>query len=244
MFLNIIKIDDLKLASLNHSKHFCSSVWERKAHTEPAQRMKNLECRRSTMLKKFCDEISKQMKSCSRISNEEVEIASYGLKLLAFELVVDSIILTTCFLLGIAHFTIIATVVFGLLRILGGGAHSGSRVECFVFYNLIIWSTIYVSMKISIETQMILIMMIANLLVFLKYAPGDTEAKPLYNRKRRRTLKALSILAVVAVYTVAIWVNQFNSTSGNIMVLSAMSAMLLLTPFGYWICRCKKGTKL
>jgi accessory gene regulator B len=177
------------------------------------------------------------------MNKDEEEIVNYGLRMLVFEIIVTAFTYIIGLLLGIFIYTIIASLAFGMFRLLVGGAHCGNRLECFIVYNIIVWSTIYISTIITIKISVIFVALIANTVLFLLYSPGDTDKKPLLKKKKRKKIKIASIAFLLLIYIVAIMVKSFDPTVSNIIILSSISAAFLLSPIGYYLCRCNKGYK-
>lgn len=195
------------------------------------------------MFKQLFNKFIQHLKSYTHINSEKEEIVRYGLKMIVFEIAVDAFVILMSLIFGVLPYLIVATLVFGTLRVLVGGAHLQKRSQCFVIYNIIIWSTIYLSRIITVNIVAIIIMLIINIVVFLAEAPGDTVQKPIRRKRKRKMLKIASAIAAILVYSTAIMLKNIDCVVTNILVISSVYATLLLTPLGYLLCGCKRSNK-
>ncbi|MDQ2087413.1 accessory gene regulator B family protein [Herbivorax sp. ANBcel31] len=195
------------------------------------------------MINKLINQFIKIIKSNIYLDSKKEELVTYAMRIIIFELIIGTFCIAISLLLGVFKFLVVTTIGFGAMRVLAGGAHANSRLECFVFYNIIIWGVIYLSTMLTISTEVIVILMIINIFVLSLYAPGDTLKKPIIRKKKRKLLKIASIILTILLHVVALLIQSMESVISNILVLSSIVTVILLLPLGYKLCRCKSGYK-
>jgi accessory gene regulator B len=89
---------------------------------------------------------------------------------------------------------------------------------------------------------MALIISVAELASIFKYAPGDTEEKPILSRRMKRRLKLSSVIILIFLLTVSILIGNYDRVISNILLLSTSSVTLLLSPAGYKLSKCSYGS--
>lgn len=193
------------------------------------------------MTNALCEKITQKVKANSDRTYEEAEIIYYGLQILLFEIISSTAILGISILLGILPYVIVISIVFGMLRVAGGGAHGRSRLECFAGYIIFIFASVYLSKQIEINYYVMSLLFMLSLAVFAVYAPGDSFEKPIRDVKKRKKLKAVSIALLGAFYIAAFLIKNNDPVVSNLIILASSYAAFLLSPLGYRFTRCRHG---
>ncbi len=196
------------------------------------------------MLKKLYQKFIDYLKVNKGLDNKQVEVVNYGLKMIMFEIAVEMFMMVAGIVMGVMPYLVVTTLTFGATRLLAGGSHANSRIKCFLTYNIIIWSTIFLSKILGMSVLFDVACWIINIIIFIAYAPGDTIQKPLIGLKRRKKLKRISILIVCFLYVGSIVMRNIDVVISNIIVISNIYTMLLLTPVGYFANKCRLSDKV
>jgi accessory gene regulator B len=175
---------------------------------------------------KFVEENSTKTK-------EELEIIEYGINVLVINIVKLFILFLLSYILSVTIYTLIAVLSFAFVRLFASGVHAASSIKCTVTNILLFLGNVYLSLHISINNPIKIVILTLSLLLILLYAPADTEDRPLVSRKLRKKLKIYSILVILLLSFVAIGIKK--ATFSNLVVFSVLEESLLITPLAYYI---------
>lgn len=133
------------------------------------------------------------------LSQDETEIALYGLQVLTYSL---AGILTIClvgWLLGCFWTTLAVALTAGSLRLVSGGAHSSSPLICnllgMFLAPILAKSAEFAALRLPPVLLFIIVISgaVLSLLVFYLLAPVDSPAKPISSDEERRKFHRLTI---------------------------------------------------
>jgi len=146
----------------------------------------------------------------------KLDKVKYGLEGLYLGITKIVIIIIISVLLGQFNHFLIFSFCFSILRFNGFGLHLKTSNQCLIYSVIIFIGFPYLAS-----------------LVFLLYAPADTEKRPLINR-RKRFIHKLSLLFVACIY---IFLSLFfhNNFIVSSLVLSLILEILLILPITYRI---------
>lgn len=177
------------------------------------------------------------------ITPEKEEIINYGIKIAIYEIMVSITIFFIALVLGVFKYFIFAFIVYGILRIFEGGAHADSRIKCFFTYLVTIFGIIFISKYLPIDNIFYSVpVFIVNFYVAYVYAPGDSAQKPILRKKLKIRLKVISLILTVLVYIAACILWRYDKTAFNVVLLSTVPVTLLLSPIGYKLAGCQRGS--
>ncbi|OAT87052.1 accessory gene regulator ArgB-like protein [Desulfotomaculum copahuensis] len=160
-------------------------------------------------------------------SADEMEIASYGLQMLALTAADLIAVLLVGWLLGCLTETLAVLLVAGLLRSFSGGAHSNSPLRCLIFGALAVPALGKIAatgaplLPSAVLMAVITVGLLVSLPVVWRLAPVDSPAKPITSPHHRRNLHHLSVAGVVAVALLQ-----------SIMLLNQRPDLILAMEFG------------
>lgn len=166
-------------------------------------------------------------------SNIEMEQIKYGIQSILTNTFKMIILFITAYFLGIAKYTLIALVAFGILRSFASGIHATSSLKCIIANYIIFLGNVYLSIYFTLTKLNITVLFLISLVLITFYAPADTAARPLTSTKTRKKLKTLSIITTVLLYILAIILK--NNIYVNIVTFSACIEAILITPLAYKI---------
>jgi len=166
---------------------------------------------------------------------------AFGLELLLGEIVKLLCVITLSYALGILPEVITITTAAGVLRLASGGEHCSAYYRCLIggtlCFLLLGWTAHSLNPIIS-RTDLLLTVVICSLIVggiLWKYAPGDTENKPINTEEERTRFKKWSLIIASVYCVVMIIMMQFDTL--RILVLPMIIGMteqaFTITPWGY-----------
>jgi len=183
----------------------------------------------------FLDRLSTFITQYKDYTEEEIEKLNYGLEGLYLTITKSIIILFVSFLLGNLKETLIVLVFFNILRFTGFGFHARKSNQCLIL-SIILFSVLpflFLTLTISPLVQGIILAVI--FIIFLLYAPADTEKRPLPNKKKR-IIRKICTLATATIYTILILITK-NQSFANILLVSLMIEAIMVHPFTYRLFR-------
>lgn len=171
------------------------------------------------------------IKSNTSTSDEDAEKIYYGLQVIMMDISKSIILLGTAYFLGIFKYTLIAFLVFAILRSFASGVHANSTLQCILVNYILFIGNVYWSLFLPLNTTAQSIILLISLALVFLYAPGDTEERPLVSKKLRKQLKFKSLLIVV-IFFILIFIIQ-NHIYTNLITYGILEAALVITPIAY-----------
>ena len=164
-------------------------------------------------------------------TTEKLEEIEYGLISIYMVITKSFLIFGLAFIIGIFKELLIFMVLYNFIRIPSFGLHASKSSICLICSTLIFIGSLFLSMYISINIYIKLIIGIYTILRIFKNAPADTEKRPIINNKRRNIYKYIStFVAIIFVITSLFIKNNFISNS---LLFSLVIQTLMISPFVY-----------
>lgn len=173
-------------------------------------------------------------------NRQELRMA-YGMEILMGEIVKMILLLLLCWMLGILPEVLCITIGAGVLRLASGGEHCSEYYRCLIggtiCFILLGWGVHY-SKVFFIGSGAYLIIALSILLswsVLYKYAPGETENKPISSEQDRVKFKRLSLI-IIFIYGIAmiLFMNNFILRPLVLPILVGMvEQVFTVSPWGY-----------
>lgn len=170
------------------------------------------------------------------IDEEQAEIIRYGLELFFLKAFFFLATIVIGILMGSFWEGIIFTALLSGIRTMAGGFHANTRTQCFIMSALTFISVLII-LKIAATYNVILIplvvLAIISSLVIWKFAPIDTENKPLEDdeiavfRKKARVILIIEICISVVAYLIGFVSVACSALLALIVTGILMSAELL-----------------
>ncbi|KEI10423.1 accessory gene regulator AgrB [Clostridium sp. K25] len=183
---------------------------------------------------KFAIRITEYVKKTLPDKNkDDLEIIKYGIELLFMSFTKIPIILIIGYSLGKLKETIFTILSFCFIRRFAAGIHATKSYICIIVTCLILEGSVYLSLKFNINLIIKVIIFIICIIVYLKYAPADTEEKPYISDKVRRELKIKSIITIIMYFIISIKTD--NVFISNMLIHVLWIEGVLLTPIIYKI---------
>lgn len=167
----------------------------------------------------------------------KMEIYAYGMEILLGAAIKLLIVLALAWIIDVLNTTLIVLVTYAALRWFGGGAHMSTYFKCLILGTTIIVGMGRLSqfnMDMHLLTKLAMVTLFWAFYVCLKWAPGDTEKKPIREREIRLRQKGkmaimIAVWGVVIIYLVQHCLNTYVLA----MILGCISSVFFITPWGY-----------
>lgn len=194
------------------------------------------------MKNKLLDNIINSMRKELKYDEIKLKEIRYGLE--SFYLTISKI--TVIFIISIFIKTTkelaLLFLFYGLLRLTGFGAHAKKTIQCWII-SVILFACFPLLIKFLYIPKILSIILSLFLLIFIyKYAPADTEKRPLINKKKRELYKYLSVLICLIYISIIIYTsNQFIS---NLLLFSILTETIFILPITYKLLNLKYNNYL
>ncbi|MDP4182602.1 MAG: accessory gene regulator B family protein [Bacillota bacterium] len=193
------------------------------------------------MIDKISVFITKIIRENREISDESVEIISYGTSILIFQLLITLVVFLFALIFGVFLYAVVSFIIIGLLRTAAGGAHSSTRIQCVSLHTLSIFGSIFISKYIIFNSYFpSILIFLFNLIIAYKYAPGETIDGPAYNKKQQKIMKAFTICLIITFFLRSIIVWNHDKILHYVILISSLIPILILSPAGYFLLKCKR----
>ena len=176
----------------------------------------------------------------SQITDEKAEIVNYGLNILIYQILVSILVFTLAIIFNVINYVFVCVMIYGVLRVFAEGAHARNRIQCAFSYTLIIFATVFAAKHMWAESfyPSLLIAFISLFITYI-YAPGDTVEKPILSKRIKRRKRTISLFLVLFVFLISLVVWHFDRVLYNVIIITPVWVMFLLTPAGYRLFSCK-----
>lgn len=188
----------------------------------------------SNMKKKLLNYCMKSVKnSFPEYDNDKLEIIEYGLE--GLYLTFTKIIVITCLalVLGIFKQTLLLIIFYNIIRFSAFGLHAKKSSHCLVISLSLFIGGVYICDYIYIPLIIKSIISIICILLMAKYAPADTEKRPLINKKKRTRYKTLSVLSSTIFAILIVIFSEYSISS--YLLFGMFGATLMVLPISYKI---------
>ena len=197
------------------------------------------------MIDKFCDWITKRIKSKVPDIDEERELViNFGVRLIFGELPKILILFIIGFLLNMGWQTILLFFLIAPYRSFTGGIHLKTHLGCMITTSILYLAPIILAKYFEISHSYIIyvlagIVAIFSIFIIAKYAPADTEDIPILTKKEIRSKKIKAYIALVILLTIVIF-SPYKPLS--YMIIYAMFLQnLTVLPITYKLTNNKHG---
>ena len=164
-------------------------------------------------------------------SDEQLEIIEYGLEAIYITITKTLIIFMIAYFLGILKEMVLFLPFYIIIRLFAFGFHAKDSIQCLLVSSTIFLGTTYLCKFITIPIFIKTILCIINILLIYKWAPADTEKRPIISKKRRMIYKTLStVIAIIFSFISILITNQYMS---NCLIISVSIECLMISPYIY-----------
>lgn len=155
----------------------------------------------------------------------------YGIESLYLTISKTIIILIACTLLKVTKPLLLLFMFYGIIRLTGFGVHAKKSWHCWITsLTMFIGIPLLIS-KLNINNFIIIITYSICMLLITKYAPADTEKRPLINKKKRVLYKVLTIIITFIYLVISLTIK--NSIIINTLYFSILLETIQILPITY-----------
>lgn len=172
-------------------------------------------------------------KNNPKIDDVKLEEISYGLEAIYLTVTKLVVIFLVAYLLNITKYVIWLLVFYNLIRINAFGLHASKSIYCLISSLLCFIGGVYICNYLTIPFILKIIVSIICIICLFKYAPADTEKRPIINKKKRFRYKILSTITGI-IYFILIIIFRDNLIS-NYILIGMIESVLMIHPFVYKI---------
>ena len=150
---------------------------------------------------RFAAYLAQELNSDQR---QELRMA-YGLEILLGEIIKLIVIISLSWMLNILPEVLTITVTAGILRLASGGEHCSEYYRCLIggtaWFLFLGWGVHSLNNLLNQSTIIISagLLFFLSIILILKYAPGETENKPISSEAERKKFKNWSV-AIMIIY--------------------------------------------
>lgn len=185
------------------------------------------------MITKITDSLALYVNKYAKKDEKEFKEMRYGLFVLVVNITKISMLMLTAYFLGIFKYTMTYFLCFFIVRAFAFGVHTRKSITCTILSFIVFLGGTYLSLFLKLNNYNIIFIFIISYILLYKYAPADTEDRPIINAKFRKELKIKSICCMTILLIAALILK--NSIYKSIITLACFSEALFITPCIYII---------
>jgi len=166
-------------------------------------------------------------------TQEKLDEIAYGLEALYLTITKMVVIIILASILGILKECFILIISYNLLRFTAFGIHASKSIYCLISSLIFFIGGVYLIKYVEIIFLIKVISTFISVFCIAKYAPADTEKRPLINSKRRKKYKIItSITAIIYAVLIIIFSDYIIS---NYLLLGMIEVVIMIHPLTYKI---------
>ncbi len=177
--------------------------------------------------------VNKIMNNVSKYYNyDDVKLKEikYGIESIYLTITKTIVVIIISLLLNTTKELMWFMLFYGLLRITAFGLHAKKAWHCWVL-SLTLFSLIPYLIKVLIINKYIsLSLFIISTILFIIYAPADTEKRPLIHKRKRIIYKIISIIISIIYMTISRFTGSIISNS---LLFAELMQVIMILPISY-----------
>lgn len=186
------------------------------------------------MKKKFLKFSLDAISSNGNYDDVKLEEIAYGLETIYLTVTKLIVIFGLAFILNIFKEVVFLLICFNLIRSSAYGLHASKSIYCLISSIILFIGGVYISNYMATTSIYIkIVLCIISIILLMKYAPADTEKRPLVNKKKRKKLKIVTSIKGV-IYLILIVIFKDNFISGYLLC-GLIEAVVMIHPLVYKI---------
>ena len=135
--------------------------------------------------------------------------------------------------LGVLPHTLIMWMSFAFIRSYASGLHAGDSITCTILTLLMFVAVPYMLQDTYFNEVLFVLTFAVVALGLYKYAPADTESRPILGKAKRDRLKRQAVLSSVTILIIAL--AFFDEVYYGIITLGTVYALMAILPITYKI---------
>ena len=186
------------------------------------------------MKKKFLNSSMNAIKKYyPEYDDEKLELVEYGLETIYLIFTKVIIIYSLAYLFGLLLEAFLVSLFYNLIRFTAFGMHASKSIYCLIISIITFIGGAFLVIYLNISLLIKIILSIICIICIYKYAPADTEKRPIISPKRRKTYKTISTITGI-IFTILIVVFNKHILS-NYLLIGMIEAVITLLPITYKI---------
>lgn len=164
---------------------------------------------------------------------DKLEIINYGLESIYLTFTKIIIIFVLAIILNIWKEVLLLLAFYNLIRVSAFGMHAKKSIHCLIISLTLFIGGVYLCRYLVIPLILKVVLSIICIILIAKYAPADTEKRPIINKKLRKKYKIISVI-ISGVFANSIVLLSDKNIS-NYLLLGMIEATIMLLPITYKI---------
>lgn len=164
---------------------------------------------------------------------DKLEIINYGLESIYLTFTKIIIIFVLAIILNIWKEVLLLLAFYNLIRVSAFGMHAKKSIHCLIISLTLFIGGVYLCRYLVIPLILKVVLSIICIVLIAKYAPADTEKRPIINKKLRKKYKIISVI-ISGVFANSIVLLSDKNIS-NYLLLGMIEATIMLLPITYKI---------
>ena len=164
---------------------------------------------------------------------DKLEIINYGLESIYLTFTKIIIIFVLAIILNIWKEVLLLLAFYNLIRVSAFGMHAKKSIHCLMISLTLFIGGVYLCRYLVIPLILKVVLSIICIVLIAKYAPADTEKRPIINKKLRKKYKIVSVI-IAGMFAIAIVLLSDKNIS-NYLLLGMIEATIMLLPITYKI---------
>ena len=184
------------------------------------------------MKKKFLNSsLNIVKKNNSSISDEELEVITYGLEGIYLTFTKFVVLILVSLILGILKEVILLSIFYNIIIFVAFGLHASKSIHCLIMSLIMFVGGTYFCLYVPLNAFVKTCLAGVCVIILFKYAPADTEKRPIISKKRRMMFKILSTLFGLIYTLIIIWFS--NSYLSMFLLVGMIEATVMIHPLSY-----------
>lgn len=179
----------------------------------------------------YCTKVIK--KKYPKYDDEKMEVIMYGLESIYLTFTKVIIIFVLAIILNIWKEVLLLLLFYNLIRVSAFGMHAKKSIHCLIISLSLFIGGVYLCKYLVIPFIIKVILTFICIIFIYKYAPADTEKRPIINKNLRRKYKTISVI-ISGCYAILIILFSDNVLS-NYLLIGMFEATIMLLPVTYKI---------
>jgi len=143
-------------------------------------------------------------------SKNQINIFRYTLESIYSFVTKTSVVLLLSLFLGTFKITLLSLLFYGILRGFTFGIHATKNIYCWITTVTVYVLFPLIIRYITLSKEVLFILNLFGIVAILLWAPADTPARPLLNKKKRIMNKIFSTILAFVFFTFSCFVNIAN----------------------------------
>lgn len=183
------------------------------------------------MKKLIIDNTMNNIRKYNNYSNTKILEIKYGLEVLYLTITKTIIISILCIFFGLIKELLLVYLFYGLLRLTGFGLHTKESYQCWIFSSIAFLLIPALIKYVVISKNILVILSLLLLICIIRYAPADTEKRPLIHKKKRAIYKIITSF-IAAIYIVIMFLTT-NTSIQSTLFYSLLLEVFVIHPLSY-----------